>query len=89
MLLAAKADVNARTLQGYTALSVAASNGHEDVVRLLIDNGANVNAASIKGCTALYWAPDKGKRAHRGFTTPARRLRTVRNPGVLPLMVAV
>ena len=60
MLLAVKADVNARTLQGYTALSVAASNGHEDVVRLLIDNGAIVNAANINGCTALYWARTKG-----------------------------
>ncbi|MGC2096288.1 MAG: ankyrin repeat domain-containing protein, partial [Candidatus Sulfotelmatobacter sp.] len=42
------------------ALSVAASDGREDVARLLIDNGANVNDADINGCTALYWARTRG-----------------------------
>ena len=58
--IAAKADVNARTLRGDTALSVAASDGREDIARLLIDNGANVNDADINGCTALYWARTRG-----------------------------
>ena len=60
MLLAAKADVNAATLRGYTALSGAASYGREDIVRLLIDNGANVNAADFDGGTPLYWARIRG-----------------------------
>ena len=32
----------------------------EDIVRLLIDNGANVNAADFDGGTPLYWARIRG-----------------------------
>jgi Ankyrin repeat len=40
-------------LRGYTPLSGAASHGREDIVPLLIDNRANVNAADLDGglCT--------------------------------------
>ena len=47
LLLATKADVNAATFRGYPALDAAAAYGHEDVVHLLIDGGANVNAADV------------------------------------------
>ncbi len=39
-LLIAKADVNAKTKHGYTALSLARSNNHADIVRLLEQAGA-------------------------------------------------
>jgi ankyrin repeat protein len=43
-LLAQGVDVNERSSQGETALKAAAWKGHDEVVSLLIDNGADVNA---------------------------------------------
>ena len=40
LLLAAKADVNVRTLNGDTALSIAKKRGHKRVVDLLREHGA-------------------------------------------------
>lgn len=40
------ADVNARSDNGYTALHAAALNGHLDVAKLLVLQGANVSAHS-------------------------------------------
>lgn len=45
-LLDKGADINAQTPTGETALTVASGNGYKDVVKLLINRGANVN---IKG----------------------------------------
>ena len=42
--------------EGATPISVAAWKGHLDVVRLLADKGANVNASTIYGKTPLYFA---------------------------------
>ena len=46
--IAAGMDVNAATKDGWTALTVAAFNGHVDCVRILLDAGANPNAADKK-----------------------------------------
>lgn len=43
-LLDRGADINKRNLQGRTPVSVAAQNGHIDVVRLFLDRGANLAA---------------------------------------------
>ena len=52
-------DVNEESSKGLTALHYAASAGHNDIVELLIERGANVNATdSGKGGTPLdyaYW----------------------------------
>lgn len=39
-----------------TPLILAASKGHETVVRLLLDNGAKINARDVWDFTALIWA---------------------------------
>jgi ankyrin repeat protein len=39
-----------------TPLILAAEGGHENVVRLLLDEGAEINAADIWRITALSWA---------------------------------
>jgi uncharacterized protein len=40
---------------GYTALIIAAAEGHTKVVKMLIDKGANVNLQDNEGMTALIW----------------------------------
>jgi ankyrin repeat protein len=46
-----------------TALHWAAEGGHEAVVRLLVDRGADVNVKDKLGLTALYWAAKGGHEA--------------------------
>ena len=59
-LIAHGADVNAaESRKGQTALMWAAAEGHPDVVQVLIDNKADVNAASKSGFTALVFAAVK------------------------------
>jgi ankyrin repeat protein len=60
-LIIMDADVNARTGKGYTVLMLAAQavftvGNLEAVIRLLIREGAQVNAVADDGTTALYWA---------------------------------
>lgn len=53
-LLAAKADVNAKRTDGFTALLMAASEkGNLDVVQTLLAKGADVNARTNDGVTAI------------------------------------
>jgi ankyrin repeat protein len=56
-----RADVNAREQRyGDTALMWAAVAGHADVVRLLIEAGADVRAVDDEGVTALHLARANG-----------------------------
>lgn len=63
-LVAAGADVNQNSVGDKTSpMLIAAINGHFDVAKWLLDQGANPNAASENGVTPLYaslnvtWAP--------------------------------
>lgn len=49
-------DVNTRADGDMTPLMYAASRGHLDCIRILLDNGARVNDSSIMGITALFVA---------------------------------
>jgi ankyrin repeat protein len=53
-------DVNARNRDGVNALLCAAANGHAEVVRLLLENWAQVDATDAKGRTALIVAAYNG-----------------------------
>jgi ankyrin repeat protein len=46
--------------EGYTPLFWAADENHEELVRFLIDNGANVNARAANGSTPLSIAAEAG-----------------------------
>lgn len=50
-------DVNTKDSEGYTLLHRAVEKNDHEKVKMLIDNGADVNAeAEEGGSTALYWA---------------------------------
>jgi ankyrin repeat protein len=48
---------------GMPGLIIAAGSGHEEVVRLLLDRGADVAAKTEYGWTALHWAAESGHEA--------------------------
>ncbi len=52
-LIAKGVDVNASDERGYTALHLASSQGHADVVWVLKENGAKIDAQTEDGKTAL------------------------------------
>ncbi len=54
-------DFEAFDVNGYTALIWAATKGHTEVVKALIEAGANLNAQDKNGYTALIWATREGR----------------------------
>jgi ankyrin repeat protein len=60
LLLANKAESNAKTNIGWTPLHEASEGGHKDLVELLLVNKANVNEKTYRGYTALHFAASKG-----------------------------
>jgi ankyrin repeat protein len=61
LLIAGDADVNAKEpIQNQTALMWAAAEHHPDVVRMLIQAKANVQARTKNGFTALHFAAREG-----------------------------
>ena len=61
LLLANKAEVNAKDKSEWTPLHWAAMKGHKAVVELLLANGADVNAKANNGGTPLHLAEDRGQ----------------------------
>ena len=60
MLLAYKADVNAKNIYGDTPLHIAAIGGRKEVIEVLLAHKADVNAENIYGQTPLHVAQGNG-----------------------------
>jgi ankyrin repeat protein len=80
ILLEAGADVNARDARGRTALHAAAGQGYDDIVRWLVEHGADPKAADNDEATVVDAALGKlGGRGRGGQAHPetAQLLRTL------------
>ena len=75
LLLANKADVNAKDNDGETPLHMAAFKGHKDVAELLLANKADVNAKDNDGCDAFALCGGEGTQGRGGIAAPAWRPR--------------
>ena len=60
LLLANKADVNAKAEDGRSPLHWAAWNGHKELVELLLAHGVQANARGEDDKTPLHWASKQG-----------------------------
>jgi ankyrin repeat protein len=58
-LLEAKAKIEIHNKDGCCALIRAANHGHEEIVRLLLNNGADINIKSHNGNTGLFYSTNK------------------------------
>jgi uncharacterized protein len=63
LLLDAGADVNGQGEGGFTALHAAAENGDEDLVRLLLDHGADASLATAQGKRPVDLAQSEALRS--------------------------
>jgi len=55
-----KANVNAKNKHGVTALMLASANGNSEIVKALLEEGADVDKTSGLGFTALAIAEEAG-----------------------------
>ncbi|CAE7364411.1 Ehmt1, partial [Symbiodinium sp. CCMP2456] len=65
----------------HTPLMVASGNGHVDVVRLLLEAGAEMEALAADGSTALMWAALEGHDSVVRLLLEARAEMDVRDRG--------
>ncbi len=54
--------VNAQNIEGATALMWASLEGHPEIAKLLIEEGADVNVQNDDGATALMAASQEGHK---------------------------
>lgn len=60
VLVRGRCQIDSRTKGGYTPLHVASHFGHVNMVRFLLQNGADVNAVNSHGYTPLHQAAQQG-----------------------------
>ncbi|MDC0857561.1 ankyrin repeat domain-containing protein [Rickettsiales bacterium] len=76
--------------EGRTPLHIAAQNGHPEIVKLLLDRGAEVNQAGRYGTTPLHIAAHRGHReAVQLLLDRGAEVNQSDNDGTTPLCIAV
>lgn len=61
--IAGRVDINVADSRGWTPLHVASEKGHHGMVRVLVENGANLEQRDLEGLTALHHASIAGREA--------------------------
>jgi ankyrin repeat protein len=90
LLLANKADIEAKAYGGWTPLLQAVFGGHKDLVELLVANKAEVNVKEDAGRTPLHVAAENGYTEIAAFLLASKADVNVKNrDGDTPLHVAV
>lgn len=90
LLLANKADVEAKSHGGWSPLLNAVFGGHKDIVELLVTNKADVNYKEEAGRTPLHVAAENGYTEIAAFLIANKANVNVKNrDGLMPLHVAV
>ncbi|CAM9386119.1 unnamed protein product, partial [Ectocarpus sp. 13 AM-2016] len=90
-LLAAGANVSLRVLKEPkdAPLDAAATEGHAEVMRLLVERGAVVTAVDSKGRTALHFAAERGQVAAIEYLAETTAdLNATDTDGHTPLLIA-
>ena len=89
--LAAGTDIELKcTGCGSTALGHAAKHGHNEIAELLIENGADVSAKSLKGLTPLHYAAANGhKEIAELLIAKGADVNAKSEDGWIPLLYAV
>jgi len=59
-----KDSINAKDANGWQPLHEGARGGHLEVVKYLVENGADINSKTVGGGTALYYAKQKFDDEH-------------------------
>ena len=62
LLIQHKADLNVKTIFGWTPLHLACSQDDIELVHLLVRSGANVNATDNQGRSILKWVCETGSK---------------------------
>jgi hypothetical protein len=94
-------NVNNHDVNGWTLLCLMAAKGREDLIRVLLREGADVQQTNIRGETPLYLAVDRGHEAvvslllshgahittaNRHGDTPVRRALAMNHRAILDLL---
>jgi ankyrin repeat protein len=88
-LIRAGSDVNVVNLSSRRTMLMLAPLVSDDLVRMLIEKGANVDAKDRNGCTPLMYAIGCSERAVRMLVDAGSDLEAKDNLGRTPLMIAV
>ena len=89
LLLAHKADVNPDS-EDHTPLTLAARYPRADMVKMLLERGADLNARGAMGNTALHWALESGSEEIVGLLLPRKPQLELKNlQDLTPLQLAV
>ncbi len=102
LFLEGQFNIETRNEDGWTPLMLAAYNGRDVVMYLLIQHGASINAVDYRGNTALHWAAFSGQAGcarlligkqadvnlHSNFGwTPLLQATTRRHPEMVQLLL--
>ena len=89
LFLEARVNTEISNERGWTPMMLAAFNGHDEVIRVLIKHQANVHAGDLNGNTALHWAADAGQMSSAKLLIENRaEVDAINNSGITPLFQA-